>query len=105
MNMRRDVGMLAVLAVVLGGTAGEVQAGESAEKTAEAPRETIVLKKGEHRDLEVPGLTRMSLGDNTVADIKSMGGGTVRVSGVAPGETTLLVWADGARHAYRIVVK
>ncbi|MBM7112388.1 pilus assembly protein N-terminal domain-containing protein [Archangium primigenium] len=105
MNMRRDVGMLVVLAGVLGSTAGAVQAAEPTKKTAEAPQETITLKKGEHRDLTIPGLTRMSLGDDTVADIESMGGGTVRVSGVGPGKTTLVVWANDARHAYLIVVK
>ncbi|WP_434385283.1 pilus assembly protein N-terminal domain-containing protein [Melittangium boletus] len=105
MNIKRDVGMLAVLAGVLGSAAGAVHAAEPTKETAEAPRETIVLKKGEHRDLTIPGLTRLSLGDGTVADIRSMGGGTVRVSGVGPGYTMLFVWAGDARHAYRIVVK
>ena len=55
--------------------------------------------------MTIPGLTRMSLGDSAVADIKAMGNSTVRVSGVGPGKTTLLVWADDVRLSYLIVVK
>lgn len=70
-----------------------------------AVEETITVHVGSTKDLQVPGLTRIALGNIEVADVKTAGGGIVRIEGLKAGETTLLVWAGKARKAYRLVIQ
>ncbi|WP_375755698.1 pilus assembly protein N-terminal domain-containing protein [Corallococcus exercitus] len=90
--------------------AGPTWAKEPAARTAdpeEAPAadETLTLKKGAKQVLTVPGLSRVALGDPSVADVKTTGKEGVEVSALAKGTTTLIVWGTGGkRRMYRIVV-
>jgi phage gp45-like len=68
-------------------------------------QETITVQVGGTQDLQVPGLTRVALGNVEFADVKVEGNGTVRIQGLKAGETTLLVWSGKARKAYRILVQ
>ncbi|RKH25065.1 hypothetical protein D7Y13_33040 [Corallococcus praedator] len=84
---------------------------ESAKKVAQekvdAPPadETLTLRKGAKRSLLVPGLSRVALGDPTIADVVTTGAEAVEISGLAEGTTTLLTWdSAGKRRAYRIEV-
>ncbi|WP_158621778.1 pilus assembly protein N-terminal domain-containing protein [Corallococcus aberystwythensis] len=77
----------------------------AAREEAPAADETLTLKKGAKQVLTVPGLSRVALGDPSVADVKTTGRDGVEVSGLAAGKTTLVVWGDGGkRRTYRIVV-
>jgi serine/threonine-protein kinase len=110
MNVKKLVGVVAVLAVaVVGSGAGAEQATPTPEKVQAkkpAPDETLTLKKDEVRTLEVKELIRIAVGDPEVADISVSDTGGVRIQGRKQGETTLLVWTkDGSRKAYRLVIQ
>lgn len=68
-------------------------------------QETITVPVGGTKDLQVPGLTRVALGNVEFADVKVEGDGIVRIQGLKAGETTLLVWNGKGRKAYRILVQ
>ncbi len=109
MNVKKRVGLVAVLAVaVLSTGAGAEQAAPTPDKAQTkkgTPEETIRLKKDEVRTLEVKELTRVALGDPEVADITVSEEGALRIQGRKQGETTLLTWTkDGTRKAYKLVV-
>lgn len=74
-------------------------------QAAEPPAdETLTLKRGAKQVLTVPGLTRVALGDPSIADVKTTGADGVEVSALAAGKTTLILWSGGTRRTYRIVV-
>ncbi|MBF5041159.1 BON domain-containing protein [Aggregicoccus sp. 17bor-14] len=82
------------LAVLVGGVA----AGQ--EST------TIALGVGTQKVISAPGVTRMSIGDPAVAEVKSLGGSQVLVTGNAEGKTTLLMWkGTGQRLSYLVTVR
>jgi Flp pilus assembly secretin CpaC len=110
MNVKKLVGVVAVLAVaVLGSGAGAEQAAPTPDKAQAqkpAPEETLTLKKDEVRTLVVKEFTRLAVGDPQVADISVSGTDGVRIQGRKQGETTLLVWTkDGTRKAYKLVIQ
>jgi Pilus formation protein N terminal region len=78
---------------------------EAAQQPAskEAPKETLTVKAGNVKTLQVPGLTRLALGNVEFADVSTVDE-VVRIEGLKAGETVLLVWAGSARKEYRIVV-
>ncbi|MBN8230094.1 pilus assembly protein N-terminal domain-containing protein [Corallococcus macrosporus] len=85
--------------------AKEPAAQTSARDEAPAADETLTLKKGAKQVLTVPGLSRVALGDPSVADVRTTGKDGVELSALAKGTTTLIVWGgDGKRRTYRIVV-
>ena len=85
-----------------------------AEKSERAPsagasvttEETLVVKKGSHHELRIPGMVRIAIDDPEIADIKTLGKDVLRVTGKQAGEVVLLVWAgpENKRSGYRIVV-
>lgn len=84
---------------------------ESAKRVAQekvdapAADETLTVKKGAKRTLTVPGLSRVALGDPSIADVETTGADGVRISGLAVGKTTLIVWDNaGKRRTYLIDV-
>jgi Flp pilus assembly secretin CpaC len=110
MNVKKKVGVVAVLAVAMLGTGAVAEQAtptpDKAQAKKVAPEETLTLKKGEVRTLEVKDLTRIAVGDPEVADITVSGEAGVRIQGRKQGETTLLVWTkDGTRKAYRLVIQ
>lgn len=62
------------------------------------------VKVGAKVTRAVPGLKRVAIGDPSVADLTVDSGG-VTVSGVAVGQTTVLLWfADGSRGQWLVKV-
>ncbi|MBM7115450.1 type II and III secretion system protein family protein [[Archangium] primigenium] len=78
-----------------------------AASSAQAQDSTSInLGVGTQKVLTVPGLTRMSLGDQSVAEVRSLGGSQILVMGNAEGKTSLLVWkSSGQRVTYLITVR
>ncbi len=67
--------------------------------------ETVEVKVGERRVLEVGEMTRIALGNTQFAEVRTLGGAQVEVKGEAPGQTTLLVWRkSGERLEYQVKV-
>jgi Flp pilus assembly secretin CpaC len=63
------------------------------------------LHQGQQLTLADPGMRRIAVGDPTIADVKSLAGGRLQVTGGTPGATTLLVWdSAGARRSYEVTV-
>ncbi len=81
--------------------------GAAVEPTPGAePRPDLKLAVGETRRLEVVGLTRLAIGDPSVADARPLGGGSVELRGMSPGRTTLLAWTEaGQRGTFLVEVK
>ncbi|WP_375769431.1 pilus assembly protein N-terminal domain-containing protein [Archangium gephyra] len=113
-NVKKMMGVLAVTAVAVLGTAAGAEQGApaAAQGGPTVPSETLSVKKGEVYTLEVKNLVRIAVGDPETVDISvadktdkkdSVG---VRITGLKAGETTLLTWTkDGARKAYKVVVQ
>lgn len=59
---------------------------------------------GDQRIISVPGLSRVALGDDSIADIKTLGQGELLVLGTKPGHTTLVLMAGPARYLLEIEV-
>jgi Flp pilus assembly secretin CpaC len=76
----------------------------SSKLSVEESKETLTLRTGDATALLVPGLMRIAIGDPEIADIRTTGESGIRVDGLKAGETTMLVWTDKGRKAYRIVV-
>ncbi|OJH35035.1 type II and III secretion system protein family protein [Cystobacter ferrugineus] len=67
---------------------------------------TLNLGVGAQKVLSIPGMTRISIGDPGVAEVKALGPGQVLVLGQGEGKTTLLVWkGNGQRVTYNIAVR
>jgi pilus assembly protein CpaC len=67
---------------------------------------TIALGVGTQKVISAPGVTRMSIGDPGVAEVKALGGNQVLVTGNAEGKTTLLMWkGTGQRLSYLVTVR
>ncbi|WP_284663667.1 pilus assembly protein N-terminal domain-containing protein [Myxococcus sp. SDU36] len=68
--------------------------------------ETVVVKKGSHHELRIPGMTRVAIDDPEIAGINATGKGVLRITGKQAVETALLVWAgpEHKRSGYRLVV-
>lgn len=71
------------------------------------PQAQLAIAVGNTEELTLPqDISRLAVGDPSVADISVEGQRTVRVVGVNPGKTTLLVWlSDGARESRLIDVQ
>lgn len=77
-----------------------------AEASPAAKEQTLTLKVGGKHKLKVLTLTRVALGDPSVADVETQGTEVVVLSALQPGETTLIAWDKaGVRRTWRIVVK
>lgn len=67
---------------------------------------TINLGVGTQRVINVPGTTRIALGDPNVAEVKVIGNNQILLQGQAEGKTTLLVWkSSGQRVSYLVTVR
>ncbi|RKH80381.1 hypothetical protein D7X99_22190 [Corallococcus sp. AB032C] len=97
------LGTLLLSALPAGAKEPAARAGDS--KELPPADETLTLKKGAKQVLTVQGMSRVALGDPSVADVKTTGKDGVEVSALAKGTTTLIIWgSDGKRRTYRIVV-
>lgn len=67
--------------------------------------ETVEVKVGESRLLDVGEMKRIALGDMNLAKVKTVGKTQLEVKGEAPGKTMLLVWTkSGERQEYKVTV-
>ncbi|MFP2911438.1 type II and III secretion system protein family protein [Pyxidicoccus sp. 3LFB2] len=67
---------------------------------------TVSLGVGSQKVLTIPGLSRVALGDPTIAEVKTLGSGQLLITGLGEGKTTLLVWkTSGQRVSYLVAVR
>jgi pilus assembly protein CpaC len=66
---------------------------------------TITVGVGTQKVLSVPGATKISVGDDSVATVRQTGPGQVVVTGVRDGRTSLLVFKGNGRQTYTIYVR
>jgi len=67
---------------------------------------TVSLGVGSQKVLTIPGLSRVALGDPSIAEVKTLGSGQLLITGQAEGKTTLLVWkTSGQRVSYLVAVR
>ncbi|QSQ27243.1 pilus assembly protein N-terminal domain-containing protein [Pyxidicoccus parkwayensis] len=67
---------------------------------------SVSLGVGSQKVLTVPGLSRVALGDPTIAEVKTLGSGQLLITGLGEGKTTLLVWkTSGQRVSYLVSVR
>lgn len=67
---------------------------------------TVSLGVGSQKVLTIPGLSRVALGDPSVAEVKTLGSGQLLITGQTEGKTTLLVWkSSGQRVSYLVAVR
>lgn len=67
---------------------------------------TINLGVGTQKVINVPGASRVAVGDASVIDVKNLGNNQLLISGQAEGKTTLMVWkSSGQRVSYLVSVK
>lgn len=66
----------------------------------------VSLGVGTQKVLTIPGLSRVALGDPSIAEVKTLGTGQLLVTGNQEGKTTLLVWkSSGQRISYLVTVR
>jgi len=66
--------------------------------------DTITLQVGQSKTISTPGLSRVAIGDSTIAGVVPIGTSQVLVNGKGNGRTTLLVWEDGEEVVYTVDV-
>jgi|GEM_PF-5067346 hypothetical protein len=66
--------------------------------------EVVVVRVGGEVQRVVDGLERLAIGDSRIAQVELASTTALRIIGVAPGKTTLLVWAHGARTSTTVEV-
>jgi len=67
---------------------------------------TVSLGVGSQKVLTIPGLSRVALGDPSIAEVKTLGSGQLLITGQSEGKTTLLVWkTSGQRVSYLVAVR
>ena len=64
----------------------------------------ISLQTGHTMVLHASGITKVAVGDGSVAGAVPIGTSQVAINGKAPGHTTILIWANGARQSYELTV-
>lgn len=67
---------------------------------------SVSLGVGSQKVLTIPGLSRVALGDPSIAEVKTLGSGQLLITGLGEGKTTLLVWkTSGQRVSYLVAVR
>jgi Flp pilus assembly secretin CpaC len=67
-----------------------------------APQHLTMLT-GTERDLNLPGLTRITMGDASVLDVRTSGNGQLHFTAGLPGTTNVFVWTRDARRFEYVV--
>lgn len=87
---------------------GSVDYEKASSRLRELNSEPTILqvRSGARHILSVPGLARLAVGDTAVADVETKGDHEIEVTGLEPGQTTLLAWStEGTRRSWVIEVK
>ncbi|WP_224362028.1 type II and III secretion system protein family protein [Hyalangium versicolor] len=67
---------------------------------------TLALGVGTQKVITIPGITKIALGDASIAEVKNLSNNQILITGQAEGKTTLLVWkSSGQRVSYLIAVR
>lgn len=69
-----------------------------------SPVEPMRLTPGGQEVMRIPGLTRIAVGPNDVADVRVLPSGEVLVLGKQKGKTSLTIWANGRITNRQVVV-
>ncbi|MBZ4399225.1 pilus assembly protein N-terminal domain-containing protein [Myxococcus sp. MISCRS1] len=73
--------------------------------TTALAEERIELKVGDKHVITVKDLTRVALGNRETAEVKTLGGGKLEITGLEAGTTRLLTWTRGGQQGdYAVVV-
>lgn len=101
-----------VIAVWVGGLMGtgalaaEKPGPTPKESQAPAREELLSVKPGERKRVEMPAMTRVAVGDPSIADVQVSEDSVLEVKGVSEGKTTVLIWTeDGQKRAYQVHVR
>jgi hypothetical protein len=112
MDMKKRMGAVAVLAVVMFGTAAgaaPVAPGNTPKEAQATPTETLTLKPGEVKDVSAKDAIRAAIGDTDIVDISadlSSAEPAFHLTGLKVGKTTLIVWSkDGTTRTYELIVQ
>jgi hypothetical protein len=112
MDMKKQLGAVAVLAVVMFGTAAgaaPVAPGNASKEAHGVPSETITLKPGEVKNLPAKGAIRAAIGDSDIIGLSAdLSGPTpsFNLTGGEVGKTTLIIWfGDKTSRTYEIIVQ
>ncbi len=65
----------------------------------------VSLGVGAQKVINMPGLTRIAVGDSEIADVRNIGNSQVLIVGKGEGKTTLLVWKGSQRQSFLISVR
>ncbi|MGE5552399.1 MAG: type II and III secretion system protein family protein [Betaproteobacteria bacterium] len=77
-------------------------AGRTAARGAE-PSEPIILRAGESTVIAVPEVSRVAVGQPSIADVRVLSAGEILVNGKSEGQTTLLLWHPAGKVVERPV--
>ncbi len=112
MDMKKRMGVVAILAVAMFGTAASaapVEPGNTPKEAHGVPTETITLKPGEVKRLPAKGAIRAAIGDTDIADISAdLSSPTLafHLTGREVGKTTLILWfGDKTSRTYELIVQ
>ncbi|MBX5483153.1 MAG: pilus assembly protein N-terminal domain-containing protein [Myxococcaceae bacterium] len=95
MSKRLKLPWVVGAALALAATAAWAQEGTS-----------INLGVGTQKVITVPGISRIAVGDPSIADVKTIGNSQVLIIGSGEGKTTLLIWKNsGQRISYMVTVR
>ena len=95
--MARVLGWARYTAVAVALVAGSAYADDS---------NSIALGVGTQKIISVGNISRIALGDPSVADVKAIGSNQILIVGSAEGKTTLIIWrSNGQRLNYLISVR
>ena len=73
--------------------------------TAAVAQSAVVVKVGGSKSIPVSDVSRVSVTNPEVADIRVEGGKQVKITGRAPGSTTVVVWLqDGQKVSWSVTV-
>jgi pilus assembly protein CpaC len=71
-----------------------------------AEENVINLGVGAQKVLTIPGVTRVAVGSQDVAEVKAIGNNQILVTGTGEGRTTLVIWkGSGQRVTYVVIVR
>lgn len=68
-----------------------------------AQRLELTLQAGERREVSVPGLTRLTMGDASIVDVSMQGNGQLLFVAGEPGRANVFVWTRDARRFEYVV--
>jgi len=95
--IKRSCRLIGILAIALGFLSSSLPAG--------ADSVTILsVQTGHSIVVDAPGLTRVAVGNGTIAGVVPIGTSQIVINGKAPGHTTILVWLGSARATYEVTV-